>query len=252
MCHLLGTKKIRTTPYRPQSDGMIERLDKTLESQFAKYVQDHQRDWDGHVPYVMMAYRSSVHESTGQRTAKLMFGRDLRLPVDLMFGRRKDRAREGTTYSDFVVELEETLNCAHDFARMHLKFSADRMKRRYDVGANTDVFREGDAVRCHNPQRRRGISPKLWSCWEGPYLVRRKFNDVVYEIQISPRAKTQIVHRDRLWKYNGENPDWFATFRKKLRKNHCGCKRLQLGTSMFIAAEQWTNGQRSRTSSRQF
>ena len=125
---------------------MIERFDKTLESQFAKCVQDHQRDWDGHVPYVMMAYRSSVHESTGQRTAKLMFGRDLRLPVDLMFGRRKNRAREGTTYSDFVVELEETLNCAHDFARMHLKFSANRMKRRYDVGANTDVFREGDAV----------------------------------------------------------------------------------------------------------
>ena len=72
MCQLLGIKKTRTTPYRPQSDGIIERFDRTLESRLAKYVQDHQQDWDRHVPYVMMAYRSSVHESTGQSPAKYL------------------------------------------------------------------------------------------------------------------------------------------------------------------------------------
>ena len=77
--------------------------------------------WDRHVSYVMMAYRSSIHESTGQSPAKLMFGRELRLPVNVMFGRpRLTRVGESSTYYDYIVGLEETLTCAHDFARMHL------------------------------------------------------------------------------------------------------------------------------------
>lgn len=50
MCKLLGVKKTRTTPYHPQSDGMVERLNETLVSMLRAYVDDHQRDWDTHLP----------------------------------------------------------------------------------------------------------------------------------------------------------------------------------------------------------
>ena len=46
----------------------------------------HQKDWDQHVPLLLMAYRSAVHETTKCTPAKLMLGRDLRLPVGLMYG----------------------------------------------------------------------------------------------------------------------------------------------------------------------
>jgi transposase InsO family protein len=54
MCKLLGRKKTRTTPYHPKSDGMVERFSKTLVSMLRAYVNDHHRDWDTHLPYLMI------------------------------------------------------------------------------------------------------------------------------------------------------------------------------------------------------
>lgn len=60
MCKLLGIeKKTRTTPYHPQSDGMVERFNRTLATMLTVYVSTNQRDWDDQLPYVMMAYRSA-------------------------------------------------------------------------------------------------------------------------------------------------------------------------------------------------
>ena len=36
MCRLLDIKKTRTTPYHPESDGMVERFNRTLEAQLSK------------------------------------------------------------------------------------------------------------------------------------------------------------------------------------------------------------------------
>lgn len=77
MCRLLNIKKTRTTPYHPQSDGQVERFNKTLETMLSAYVNDHHKDWDKHLPYVMMAYRSAEHETTGYTPNYLMFGREV-------------------------------------------------------------------------------------------------------------------------------------------------------------------------------
>ena len=85
MCKLLGIKKTRTTPYHPKSDGMVERFNKTLASMLRAYVGDHQRDWDTHLPYLMMAYRSAEHETTGCTPNVLMLGREVATPIDIMY-----------------------------------------------------------------------------------------------------------------------------------------------------------------------
>ena len=93
MCQLLEMKKTRTTAYHSESDGMVERLNQTLEDQLAKFVDYHQKDWDEHIPYLMMAYRSAVHEfSPVVPLQKMMFGTDLHLPVDLLMGRPVEEA----------------------------------------------------------------------------------------------------------------------------------------------------------------
>ncbi|ROT77825.1 hypothetical protein C7M84_003484 [Penaeus vannamei] len=86
-CRLLGIKKTRTTALRPQSDGLVERFNRTLIHEVAKYCSSDQRDWDVKLPSLLMAYRSAQHEATTHTPAKLMFGRELRLPVDLATGR---------------------------------------------------------------------------------------------------------------------------------------------------------------------
>jgi hypothetical protein len=75
MCRLLGIEKTRTTPLHPQSDGMVERFNRTLEAQLSKFVSENQKDWDHHLRLLMMAYRTSVHDTTGETPAMMMMGR---------------------------------------------------------------------------------------------------------------------------------------------------------------------------------
>ena len=56
---LLGIKKVNTTAYHPQTDGLVERFNRTLTSMLAKTVQKQGRDWDEHLPYVLYAYRTN-------------------------------------------------------------------------------------------------------------------------------------------------------------------------------------------------
>ncbi|MCG8624913.1 MAG: DDE-type integrase/transposase/recombinase, partial [Proteobacteria bacterium] len=130
MCSLLGIGKTRTTPYHPQSDGMVERLNRTLETQLSMFVEDHQKDWDVYLPMLMMAYRTAIHDSTKCSPAKLMFGRELKLPIDLLYGRpSEEKSNNSTTYAE---QLLQTLEHTHEFARKCLKLASDKMKSYYD------------------------------------------------------------------------------------------------------------------------
>ena len=65
MCKLLQIDKTRTTPYHPQSDGMVERFNKNLCAMLRAYIDENHENWDKLLPYVTMAYRATCHESTG-------------------------------------------------------------------------------------------------------------------------------------------------------------------------------------------
>ena len=85
VCKHLQIRKTRTTPYHPQSDGMVERFNKTLAAMLSNYVNDNHRDWDESIPFVMMAYRASQHESTGFTPNMLMLGRESTTPLDIVY-----------------------------------------------------------------------------------------------------------------------------------------------------------------------
>ena len=209
MCRLLGVNKTRTTPLHPQSDGMVERFNRTIEDQLSKFVDSNQRDWDTHIPLLLMAYRTAVHETTGCTPAQLMMGRDLRLPIDLLIGRPEEEVSQ--VHSTYAEDLQARLERVHSFARTHMQLRSDSMKERYDSSSNCDRLQEGDPVWLHCPQRKKGVSPKLARQWQGPYLVTKRLNDTVYRVQLKPQSKPKVVHRNRLWKYTGdEPPTWLS------------------------------------------
>ena len=148
----------------------------------------------------MMAYRSSVHESTGETPNMLMLGRKVEVPLDVMTEPVPDTPPLATEYA---LALQERLASAHDVARRHLGKAAKRQKRNYDKRVSSKPFRVGDSVWLHNIRRKKGRNPKLDCPWKGPYLVVSVLSDVTYRIQRSRRAKPKVIHADRLKPYLG-------------------------------------------------
>ena len=200
-CELLGVRKTRTTPLHPQSDGMVERYNRTLAQQLAKYCADSQEDWDAKLPTLLMAYRSAVHEATEYSPARLMFGRELRLPVDLVTGRPPDVGLPAVT-SGFAAALQEHLADVHHQVRGKLQVAGQSMRETYDRRKRETTFAVGDRVWLYNPRRKRGLSPKLQSPWQGPYAVTAVLSAVTYRIRRG-RGRPSVVHVDRLWRYHG-------------------------------------------------
>jgi len=75
-----------TSFYHPQTNSVAERFHGTLNVMKGRVISEHQRDWDLQLPYVMAAYRASLHDSTGYSPNYLMFAHKTRAPMDLVFG----------------------------------------------------------------------------------------------------------------------------------------------------------------------
>ena len=91
-----------------------EKFNRTLKAQLSKFVDQHQRDWDEHVPLLLMAYRTSAHNTTGVTPAKMMMRRDLRLPIDLFVGRPSEEVP--VHRSAYAQQLHNHLERIHSFA----------------------------------------------------------------------------------------------------------------------------------------
>ena len=79
----LGLKQLPTSGGHPQSDGLVERFNRTLKSMLVKLVEKNCKNWDKLLGPVLLAYRTSPHSSSGETPFFLMYGRDCRLPTGL-------------------------------------------------------------------------------------------------------------------------------------------------------------------------
>ena len=84
LSELLGTVKTKTTPYHPRSDGLVERFNRTLLAMLAMFVSREHDNWDDLLPFMMLAYNTTVHTSTGFTPHRLVFGEECNLPGNLV------------------------------------------------------------------------------------------------------------------------------------------------------------------------
>ena len=85
LCDLLGVSKVRTSPYHPQSNGVVERAHQTLRRMIGKMDPEKRGKWPSHLGSVIIAYNATRSLVTGFSPYFLMFGRRPRLPIDLLF-----------------------------------------------------------------------------------------------------------------------------------------------------------------------
>jgi hypothetical protein len=83
---------------------MVERYIKTVEEHLRKVVASNQKDRDAIVPLFLLAYRASTHDTTGFTPASLLFGRELRLPSELLFGTPPDKKRPTIEHAANLVD----------------------------------------------------------------------------------------------------------------------------------------------------
>ena len=196
MCKLLDIDKTRTTPYHPQSDGMVERFNRTLVTMLSAYVDDNHKDWDEHLPYVMMAYRSTDHETTGMSPNKLMFGREVSTPLDLMF--EIPPPVKQIPNHQWVWELQERIESAHAIVRQYTQQSMHRQKLIHDTRISYERFNIGDQVLVFFPVKKICTSSKLTQFWKGPFKIIEKISDLLYKVNCGRKGSDQVVHCDRL------------------------------------------------------
>ncbi|GBM44907.1 Retrovirus-related Pol polyprotein from transposon 412 [Araneus ventricosus] len=202
LCKLLGILKTRTTALHPESDGMVERFNRTILNNLSLFVSKNQTDWDTNLPLLFLTYRRSDHEVTGFTPEDMLFGRTLRLPGDILFGRPSDTP---SSPNEKLNNLEARLESVHVFPRDRTKLASERMKTRYDSGATGHHFKEVDQVWMYNPKRRRGLSTNLQLNWEELSIcnltIVKKLNDIIYRVQRSPNAKPKVNHINLLTPY---------------------------------------------------
>ena len=125
-----------------------------------------------------------------------MFGRQVKLPIDLMYGTNRT---EPDTAAGFAQKLKEGLQEAYKLVREKCQAEHKRQKALYDERVHGKPFSPGDLVWLHSPAVPRGRSRKLHHPWKGPLKVVERLGESNYKIKsLQGRKKTQIVHFDRL------------------------------------------------------
>lgn len=107
VCKLLGIYKSCTTPYHPQSDGMVELFNRTLLNMLASTAEKHPFDWESQLRPLCLAYNTSVHPTTGYTPFYLMYGRQVPMPIDIMFGTPSFHTAFPSEYADDLCKRLE-------------------------------------------------------------------------------------------------------------------------------------------------
>jgi O-acetyl-ADP-ribose deacetylase (regulator of RNase III)/transposase InsO family protein len=214
LCRLLEITKTRTTPYHPSGNGQVERYNQVILQMIRCFIEDNIKTWDDELPLLTMALHATVHRQTGFTPNRIMLGREVLLPLDLMLG-TYDIPR--VTPPEWVQELGKRITKVHHLARESLQSAQARQKKDYDVNLRWCSFQPGDLVYKVNDATKVGVSRKLCPPWAGPYLVT-KSRPPIYKIRFPKREG--FVHADKLKPCRDRSlPGWLKRARHEFFQN---------------------------------
>lgn len=214
VCGLLGIKKLNTTSYHPQCDGMVERLNRTLKSMLRKHASQFGTQWDAYLPGVVWAYRNTVHESTGEKPSFLLFGIDLRTPTEAAL--LPPDPLKPADLSDYRQQLIMSLSTARQGAAECVKKAQQKYKRLYDRKATPRDYHVGDWVMIKFPSEETGKQRKLSQPWHGPYRVTTiRDPDIVAMKVYFPGEDPINVHQLRVTKCPIDLPAGYYWYGRK-------------------------------------
>ena len=195
------------------------------------------------------AIRASVNRSTGYTPNKLMLGREVNTPAQLMFPMATDKHED---VDEFVCDLLGTISLAHETARANLRTASKRMKRDYDVRVLLRPYQEGDVVYLMDTAVLKGKCRKLCSPWKGPGVISKKLSAYLYQVKL--RNSVFVVNHDRMMPCRDRKlPAWIVQHRSQDQVDpdtledeelHCVCEKPWQGRFMIQCdfCDKWYHG----------
>ncbi|XP_042611929.1 uncharacterized protein LOC122144820 [Cyprinus carpio] len=203
---MLRIHPIQTTPYHPQTDGMVERFNQTLKSMLRKFVSETGADWDHWLPYLMFAYREVPQVSTGYSPFELLYGRQVRGPLDVLKEAwEADNGSEHINILSYVIKMREKMDSMVEMVRSNMTNAQQQQKQWYDQSSRSRTLSPGQKVLLLLPTSDSSLLAK----WQGPYEVVRKLSSTSYEILLPDRRKKyQVFHINLLRPWHERKGSW--------------------------------------------
>ena len=198
--NLCGVGHCRTTPYHPQGNGQVERFNRTLLNMLRTLPEKEKSRWKDHVNKVVHAYNCTHNDTTGFSPFFQLFGRQPRLPIDLIFKSKTPSTKQ--EYPQFVKQWEDAMREAYQRAGRKINERGVRAKKTYDRWVRSSVLEPEDRVLVRNISECGGPG-KLRSFSEDDIhvVIKRKGPESpVYEIkpERGERRKNRVLHRNLL------------------------------------------------------
>jgi len=206
---LLHVHPIRTSPYHPQTDGLVERFNQTLKSMLRKTARTEGKDWDKLIPYLLFAYREVPQASTGFSPFELLYGRPIRGPLDILRESWEAEKKTEESVVSHILSIRDKMEKMAELAQKHLFSSQKAQNQWYDQTARERSFQPGDQVLVLLPT----TTNKLMAEWQGPYRITKRVGEVDYQIYMHDRRKkNRLFHVNMLRKWCVPEPAASAHF----------------------------------------
>ncbi len=194
----LGTKLKMSTAYHPQTDGLTERNNRTLEEALRNYTNYHQNNWDTLLPLLEFSYNNAVHSTTGYSPFFMNYGQHPVTPST--FEMRKE-----VQVNEAASTMLEELYCALNHAQENIIKSQQAQKNQADKHRRDfETLEPGDQVMLStNNLRTPGRTSKLIAQRIGPFKITKVLSKLNYELELPSTLKGihNRFHIQQLTKY---------------------------------------------------
>jgi Integrase core domain/Integrase zinc binding domain/Chromo (CHRromatin Organisation MOdifier) domain len=168
VCRELGIAKVFTTAYHPQTNGQVERYNRTIVNALRGYVCERQNDWDEFTSAITFSYNCKVHSSLGLAPFELVLSR----PPPPLSVESSETVSESTPENarlHFLHRLKEL----QPLAQRRLAEAQTRYKAAFDrsVREKNKELPPGSWVYLRREVHETGVSPKLDDQVDGPFRV---------------------------------------------------------------------------------
>ena len=192
----LKIKRIRTSSYHPETDGLSERYIQTIKRMLRKVADDERKDWDRLIPFIMFALREVPQASTGFSPFELLYGRSPRGLLDIAKETWETQPSPHRSVVDHIEQLQARARTIWPLVREHMEKAQQAQSRVYNRGAALREFQVGEKVLVLVPTS----ECKFLAKWQGPYEIIERKGPVNYKVRRPGRRKGEVIYHVNLLK----------------------------------------------------